>query len=66
MNTDSCAREGRSDPCPTHQPSRSEGPGASTHNPELQAEHAGNTDSGTAATRAMKQTSKTAAEIGKR
>jgi hypothetical protein len=36
--------------------------GGSTSNPDMQAEDAGSTDSGTAASRAMKQTSKTPAE----
>jgi hypothetical protein len=35
-----------------------------TPNPDMQAEDAGTTDSGTAATGAMKQSSKTAAESG--
>lgn len=37
-------------------------PGADTPNPDMQPEDAGSTDSGTAAARAMKQTSKTPAE----
>lgn len=64
MKPDSSVREGSRDPSAKRQPSDSEGPAASTPNPDMQAEDAGSTDSGTAATRAMKQSSKTAAESG--
>ena len=67
MKHDSPVREGSRDPSRKRQPSDSEGPAASTPNSEMQPEDAGSTNSGTAATRAMKQSSKTAAESsGKR
>ena len=63
--TPSGVNEGSHDPSLKRQPSDSEGPAASTPNSDMQAEDAGSTDSGTAATRAMKQSSKTAADTTK-
>ena len=67
MKPDSTVREGSPDSSPKRHPADSEGPAASTPNPDMQPEDAGSTDSGTAATRAMKQSSKTSVESdGKR
>jgi hypothetical protein len=52
---------GRDIPAARQQP---EGKPPETPNADMQADDAGSSDSGTAATRAMKQTSKTAAESG--
>ena len=64
MKPDSPVQEDSRDSSAKHQPSGSERPAAGTPNPDMQPEDAGSTDSGTAASRAMKQTSKTVAESG--
>jgi hypothetical protein len=62
MKTASQTRTGGRDAPAAGQRTESKPP--KTPNPDMQAEDAGSADSGTAASRAMKQTSKTKAESG--
>ncbi len=59
MTPETDKRPGRDTPAAREQDRQ---PGGKTPNPDMQPEDAGSTDSGTEASRAMKQTSKTPAE----